>query len=244
MNSFDSVSDKSFWHGFDEFYEKYFKNRIIKNIAEFGIFKGASINWLLQRFPDSKIYAADIISRIPEWPVDERFADIKLDQGDLDQVKAFLNLEKYDLIIEDGSHIPEHQVACLIEGINVLNPSGIYILEDIHTSLGYKKGNALTVLLAIQHYRRLNVSITYDVAKKISNNSLFEIDQVLDLDKNIEHIDLYRRSRLPDWCYKCKSTEFNYSQLRCNCGEDVFSLSDSMSFVIIKKDETSLRKKE
>ena len=228
-------SDKSFWHGFDNFYETYFKNRTFNNIAEFGIFKGSSIKWLLERFPNSQIYGSDIIARTDEWPVDSRFIDVQLDQGNIDQVRDFLNLAKYDLIIEDGSHYPVHQVSCLIEGMKVLNPGGIYILEDIHTSLGQPIGNALTVLLAIHHYRRLHITITEDIAQLISNNSLMDAGEVLSLDTNIDGIELYRRTRLPDWCYRCNSTEFNYSQLRCLCGEEIFSMKDSMSFVITKK---------
>jgi predicted O-methyltransferase YrrM len=231
----NTSSDKSYWHGFDDFYETYFKNRKFNNIAEFGIFKGGSVRWLLDRFPDSKIYASDIIPRTDEWPVDDRFIDVQLDQGNVEQVKDFLNLAKYDLIIEDGSHYPEHQVSCLVEGMNVLAPGGLYILEDIHTSLDQPTGNALTVLLAIQHYRRLELEITDEIAEIISNNSLMSANEVLLLDAIIDQIILYRRTRLPDWCYRCNSFEFNYSQLRCTCGEEIFSMKDSMSFVIIKK---------
>jgi hypothetical protein len=41
-----------------------------------------------------------------------------------------------DLIIEDGSHVPRHQADCLRFGFSALNPGGIYLLEDIHTSYG------------------------------------------------------------------------------------------------------------
>lgn len=229
------LSDKSYWHGFQDFYETYFHNRTFKNIAEVGIFKGASIKWLLERFPTSNIYAADIIERTSEWPVDNRFRDYQLDQGDVAQLRNFLTQAPYDLIIEDGSHQPDHQVLCLMEGIQVLEPKGIYILEDIHTSVGHSTGNALSVLLAIQHYRRLNIVIDRDIAWKIANASIMTADDVLILDQNIDTIELYKRTHLPDMCYKCRSTEFNYSQFRCLCGEHIFSSSDSMSFVIVKR---------
>ena len=231
----NNPSDKSYWHGFEDFYETYFNNRTFSNIAEVGIFKGASIRWLLERFPSSNIYAADIVERGDEWPVDDRFKDYQLDQGNVEQLRNFLTQAPYDLIIEDGSHHPDHQVLCLLEGIRVLEPQGIYILEDIHTSVDQPTGNALSALLAIQHYRRLNIAIDRDIAWKIANNSLLSADDVMLLDEHIDTIELYKRTRLPDMCYKCYSTEFNYSQFRCLCGEHIFSSNDSMSFVIVKK---------
>jgi hypothetical protein len=47
-------SDKLFWHGYIEFYERFFINRKIETIAEIGVFKGESIKWLLHRFPTAK----------------------------------------------------------------------------------------------------------------------------------------------------------------------------------------------
>jgi len=128
------LSDKFFWHGYIPFYE-IIQNRDFQKIAEFGVFKGGSIRWLLERFPQSEIFGADILPIQPEWPVDERFHFRQLDQSNREQIKSFLAERKFDLIIEDGSHIPEHQVNCLIEGMRLLQSGGIYILEDIQTSL-------------------------------------------------------------------------------------------------------------
>jgi SAM-dependent methyltransferase len=227
-------SDKFFWHGYIQFYESFFKDRDFKSIAELGIFKGNSIRWLLERFPNSKIYAADILPYQLTWPVDERINYYNLDQENRNQVIDFYNQSFFDLIIEDGSHQPTHQVTCLIEGLKRLLPGGLYILEDIHTSLGQSLGNALTVLLAIDHYRRINQTISSEIATKISNYSVMSAEDVLLLDSYIKNISLYRRTNLPNSCYNCGSTVFQYSKLKCVCGVDVFSNNDSMSFVIEK----------
>lgn len=231
-------SDKTFWHGFDEFYEKYFKDRTFDNIAEIGSGAGASVKWLLNRFPNSNIYGADLNGTWPDLGVD-RYKFTHLDQGNVEQLKGFLNQAEYNLFIEDGSHHPVHQVLCLLEGIKVIAPKGIYILEDIHTSLAGVAnghgGNALSVLMGIQHYRRLNITIDSDVAQKLTNNSLMTIDDVLLLDHHIDTIEIFKRTRLPDWCAVCKSTEFNYSQFKCVCGVGIFDWFDSMTIVIVKK---------
>lgn len=228
-------TDKIFWHGYIDFYNKFFQNRHFNTIAEIGIWKGASINWLLERFDNSIIHAADILPIQPEWPNSDRVIYHKIDQGNIEEVKNFFSISKFDLIIEDGSHDPVHQVNCLKEGLNSLNEKGIYILEDIHTSLGYNVGNALTVLLAIDHFLRLDKDINFHDASKISQNSLLSTEDVLNLSNVIKNISLYKRTHLPNFCYNCKSVEFNYSKLKCVCGIDLFSFKDSMSAVIEKK---------
>lgn len=254
-------SDKAYWHGYIDFYERFFIDRQFTNIAEFGVYKGKSIAWLLQRFPTAQIYGADILARQPEWPIDERFHFTQLDQASRSQIQAFLTQCPFDLIIEDGSHQPRHQVNCLVEGITALNPGGIYILEDVETSFSshpwwnkqirwwkYRQrslqslrkrdlqcGNALHALLAIDHYRKIAKPIDAKTAQLIANQSLLSVEEISHLDELIAEIHLYRRTRLPNFCYNCGSVDFDFSALKCLCGKDIFQVIESMSFVIIKR---------
>ena len=50
-----SHSDKSFWHGYLSFYESHLPRNIEGLIVEFGVFKGNSIRWLSQKYPEAKI---------------------------------------------------------------------------------------------------------------------------------------------------------------------------------------------
>ncbi len=257
------LSDKVYWHGYIQFYEKFFQGRTLNRIAEFGVFQGNSIRWLLERFPDAKIFGADISPIKENWPVDPRFQFIQLDQDSKEQVANFLSLEKFDLIIEDGSHQPKHQINCLIEGLKALNSNGIYILEDVQTSrkdhhwwnkkirfwklikkFQYKKhltqqhldqGNALHALLAIDHYQRIQKVIGQEIMEKIASASMLNIHDVEVLVANIKEIYLYQRNHLPDFCHRCGSVDYVYSKLKCHCGEQVFSDADSMAFVVIKR---------
>lgn len=239
-----TTSDKIFWHNYINFYEAFFTGRSFKRIAEIGLLKGNSIRWLLERFPGALVYGADILPFQPEWPVDDRFKFSQFDQGNAEDLRKFLLQDDFDLIIEDGSHFPEHQVLCLVEGIKALKSGGMYVLEDIHTShpnfeknnpeFAFK-GNALTVLLAIDHYKRIGKGIDDEKANSISRNSIVSPSDVQMLSDNISSIALYKRTNLPDYCYNCGSADFDFSQLKCLCGVDVFSDADSMTFVIQKK---------
>lgn len=244
-----STSDKVFWHGYIDFYERFFTGRSFNNIAEIGIFKGNSIRWLLERFPEAMIYGADIIDIQPEWPKDRRFIFSRVNQSHVAELQRFFSQAPMDLIIEDGSHIPSHQVLSLVEGIQMLERGGLYILEDVHTSHPAARsnrrkifsreapaqGNALSVLLAIDHYHRIGLEITAERAKSIAARSIVTPLEVELLAQEIANIWLYKRTHLPDSCYKCNSTDYDYSAYRCRCGANVFSDSDSMAFVIEKR---------
>ena len=174
-----------------------------------------------------------------------------------------MNLEKFDLIIEDGSHQPRHQINCLIEGLKALNSNGVYILEDVQTArkdhhwwnkkirfwklikkAEYKKhlaqqhldqGNALHALLAIDHYQRIQKVMTQDIIEKIAIDSMLNMQDIELLVTNIKEIHLYQRNHLPDFCHQCGSADFIFSQLKCYCGVDIFSDEDSMAFVLVKR---------
>lgn len=255
------LSDKIYWHGYIPFYETFFPGREFKCIAEFGVYKGRSIRWLLERFPGASIYGADILPIQAEWPVDTRFHFTQLDQASRQQIHQFLNQCSLDLIIEDGSHLPQHQINCLIEGLDALKSNGVYILEDAETSfpnhpwwskrLHWWKlrerralreqqhivsyGNALHLLLALDHYKRIDVPVDDAVVRRIAKNSLLSKEEIKRIASQIESIHLYRRTRLPDYCHDCGARDFEYSKLQCACGQQIFGGNESMSFVVIKK---------
>lgn len=235
-------SDKVFWHGYIDFYERHFADRAFARIAEIGVLRGHSIRWLLDRFPGSEVHGADILPRQADWPADSRFSFTQLDQGDAPKLREFLSAG-FDLVIEDGSHQPAHQALALVEGIRALRPGGLYILEDIHTSHpDYQRrwwqrkrpGNALSVLLALQHYMRIGVRIDAGKAAAIADHSIISAANVAMLADQIGSIELYRRTALPNSCFNCGSSDYAFSDYRCTCGADIYSPTDSMSFVIGK----------
>jgi hypothetical protein len=170
-------SDKSFWHGYIDFYEPYLPQNILGNIVEFGVFNGHSIQWLMERYPHANIVGVDILPTQAEWPQAPQVRYVQLDQGSEKQIASFFaGIPAPALIIEDGSHIPEHQSRCLKHGLKKLTPGGTYILEDIHTShpehilfkrefgsrsimerIGLKPikpaQTSLSILLAVEHIR-------------------------------------------------------------------------------------------
>jgi hypothetical protein len=240
------TSDKVFWHGYLPFYEAAFTGWEPNNILEFGVLRGHSVRWLLQRFPHARITGADILPQAPQWPCDPRVRYVELDQGDAAAVRRCVNAERFDLVIEDGSHLPAHQAVCLVAGMAALAPGGLYILEDVHTCLTQTRAagagartNALTVLLALDHLRRTGGRVVDEVhaLSLVGEGSDIAPADVLALDRAIGGLALYRRSHLPDACWRCGSASFDFARLRCHCGAELLKEDDSMSFVLRKAHE-------
>ncbi len=252
-------SDKQFWHRFVPVYEEKLKQlKKCDTILEFGVFKGESIRWLSSLYPDAKIYGSDILEIQKEWPTSENIKYLHVDQGKLSTIEnVFSEIgTKIDLIIEDGSHFPEHQKNCLVESLKHLVSGGIYILEDIHTShpehpyyqsqgapkkwnLGKKKNqnyiSPLHLLLCFEHLISNKLLLDGALVEDLAQNSLFNKDQIKSVFTKIETIELYRRATPPHKCYSCNSSEFDYHNLRCKCGKNIYSNFDSMTAVITCK---------
>ena len=60
----------------------------------------------------------------------------KIDQSnslELDKFVATVGI-KFDVILDDGSHVPEHQILTINKLWDLVKPGGVYIIEDIETS--------------------------------------------------------------------------------------------------------------
>ncbi len=130
-----SKTDKILHHGYERFYSDFFsKFDLKKNILEIGYGSGQSINFWKSLFPNSFLYVLDKEFKFNN----EEYMVMKCDQSskqDLEEVSLKLKQKKIGLILDDGSHIPEHQIKTFnILFDQVLDEGGIYIIEDIETS--------------------------------------------------------------------------------------------------------------
>jgi hypothetical protein len=102
---------------------------------------GASMRMWYRYFPHARILGIDIN---PAGFLDnERIRTGVADQGDPRQLLSFLNdlhIEALDVIVDDGSHQPDHQQISLSTLFPLLAPGGIYFIEDLLANgLGDKK---------------------------------------------------------------------------------------------------------
>jgi hypothetical protein len=135
-------TDKVTHHHYDFYYPRFvegLRHKPAMKMLEIGFLFGQSYLMWKEYFPNGQVYFIDIApgTTYPE-------ARYTGDAGDRKVLEALLSEKQIkgdlDLIVDDGSHYPPHQLASFeylfLEG---LKPGGIYILEDIETSY-WKRG--------------------------------------------------------------------------------------------------------
>ena len=125
-------------HGFTEIYDTYLNSHKDKifNMIEIGVNDGSSLKMWHEYLPYAKIYGLDIDDK-KQYNNDRVICDI-VDQSNINSLKNFTNHifeHQFDLIIDDGSHHMLDQQITLGHFFPLLKSGGIYIIEDLHTSL-------------------------------------------------------------------------------------------------------------
>jgi hypothetical protein len=132
-------TDKASWnHNYLEFYEIFFAplRHAQLTILEIGVLNGASLKTWEAYFPNAKIIGADIVPEAKRFAGGRIFIE-HLDQSNVEQLtQTAVKHGPFDIIIEDGSHMWEHQTTSLRTLFPFVKNHGIYIVEDLHTNYG------------------------------------------------------------------------------------------------------------
>jgi hypothetical protein len=122
------------WLHYFEIYERHlarFRGQEV-HIVEVGIFSGGSIDMWLSYFGDRcRFYGLDVEAACKNYerPRVEVFIG---DQADLEFWARFrAEVPRVDILIDDGGHLPEQQMATLEAMLPHIVPGGVYLCEDI-----------------------------------------------------------------------------------------------------------------
>lgn len=142
----NETDKSSLVHGYCEHYEDaielYLSKHNIKSLSllEIGVYAGSSLRMWRDYFNDLRInYNIIGIDLNPSsMQANNQESGIFVEIGDQTDM-AFLNdvvnrHGPFDIIIDDGSHIVEHQKKSFTFLFEYLKPGGIYIIEDVCTS--------------------------------------------------------------------------------------------------------------
>lgn len=128
-------TDKSTSHSYDNLYSSIFLKIDPVNILEIGVFSGAFLEVLSKYFSDAKaIIGIDITLRnVIFGKHDPRIVIYERNGSSLETAEEIGNKYiSFDLIIEDGSHLLEDQIATLNNFARFISKKGVYIIEDIN----------------------------------------------------------------------------------------------------------------
>lgn len=133
------------WHHYLEIYHRHlqaFRGRS-PVLVEIGVFHGGSLEiWKDYFGAGARVVGIDIDPRCREFE-DESTTILIGDQGDrgfLAEVRR--RVPRIDILIDDGGHHMSQQIATFEELYPHVQPNGVYLCEDMHTSLktGYGGG--------------------------------------------------------------------------------------------------------
>jgi hypothetical protein len=145
-------SDKceSIFHTYSKYYYAITEQISVNNVLEIGVgtknimapivgqgyIEGASLKAWRDFFPKATIYGLDIDTsvlfedtRIKCYFVDQ--SNVKSIMTTVDQIFNDNNISTFDIIIDDGSHISQHQLCSLNVLSKFVSVGGVYIIEDI-----------------------------------------------------------------------------------------------------------------
>jgi hypothetical protein len=140
-------ADKVTHHGYYYFYPiflEHYRNMDIDGLGgggamlEIGIENKCSFRAWLDYFPKAFFYGIDIDFE----DIGARYEVFKEDQSNVEKMKEISEKITRPLffVIDDGSHIPEHQIIAFNILFEKLLYGGTYIIEDIETSYWTKEG--------------------------------------------------------------------------------------------------------
>jgi hypothetical protein len=91
---------------------------------------GASVKMWREYFPQARIYGLDVNECA--YLDDERTRTFVADQGNVEDLTGFVEaVPAFDVVIDDGSHRPDHQQISLDFLFPRLSAGGLYFIEDL-----------------------------------------------------------------------------------------------------------------
>jgi 23S rRNA U2552 (ribose-2'-O)-methylase RlmE/FtsJ len=124
-------NDKGSTHSYIEWYDQLFSPyRKGCSILEIGLALGDSIKLWDEYFEKSKILGVDISIIFEPKKYKNNVALVEADATKLDFLQLIKDT-KFDIVIDDGSHMEKDQVSTFKMLKDKMNKGGIYIIEDI-----------------------------------------------------------------------------------------------------------------
>jgi SAM-dependent methyltransferase len=182
-------------HGFIEIYDRLFESErdSMERFFEIGILNGVSHLMWREYFPNAEIFGIDI----KDYSAQSKGTGIETfvaDQANRNDLKAFIDKYggNFDVILDDGGHAMDHQQVSLGYLFQHVKSGGIFIIEDVHTSLPdlypdpffeVAEDEMNTTLLMIEYFIR-----TGKIRSQYMTN-----EEIRYLEENILSIELHHR---------------------------------------------------
>jgi 23S rRNA U2552 (ribose-2'-O)-methylase RlmE/FtsJ len=125
------------WMHYFDVYDRHFSRFRNKEVVilEIGVWQGGSLQMWKDYFgPKAKIYGIDIDPRCKQMEEEnvKIYTGSSSDREFLKKIKK--EVPKFDILIDDGGHRFDQQIATYEELFDHIKDDGVYLCEDLHTS--------------------------------------------------------------------------------------------------------------
>ena len=175
-------------HGYAKIYEKYLKDNKdkISSVIELGSFYGNASAAFFFYFKNAQIYSADINPDMYLYR-SKRLKNFYTDTSSKSSIKKNILSKniKFDLIIEDASHMLKDQIISLFTLFKTLKAGGLFIVEEIDFP---EKREDMRIN---QDFPDLKTILKKVIKKEKFNSKYINEDEKLFFLNNVESIEFY-----------------------------------------------------
>ena len=157
------VSDK--WEGYFRIYDRLFLDMRTKEgcLLEIGVQNGGSLETWADYFSNfTKIVGVDIDEKCKQLVYSDPRVRVIISNATSPQILEQIAVESnnWEIIIDDGSHLPYDVIKTFLLLFPTLRPGGIYVIEDTHTFYAEVPGGGMPVDNAgFQMFKRLTDTV-------------------------------------------------------------------------------------
>jgi hypothetical protein len=178
-------------HGYMEIYSPLFTNmKVVDKVLEIGVYQGESLDMLSHFFNDAIIHGIDIsdCSNLNSEKIKTHQHNQEI-IGDLNEFIKNVGGD-FDLIIDDGGHTMKQQQLSFGVLFKHLKKGGVYIIEDLHTSLWSSHISSDDVITTLEMLNQFNET------GKLLSNHISDKDKKY-IEESIDSIKIWTRT--PDY---------------------------------------------
>lgn len=191
----DKCADR---HNFLEIYEPLFEPMRDDSIRffEIGILTGLSHLMWVNYFQNSKVFGIDLrdYSRVSAGSGIMTFV---ADQANREDLNAFIDASggNFDVILDDGGHAMDHQQVSLGFLFKEVKPGGMFIIEDVHTSIPDFYPDSSFHVNSLETNTTLLMLESFIRTGRIYSNYMTP-EEAQYLEANIERVELHYRTNV------------------------------------------------